>query len=117
MEEVKLICGNCKTETFRLPKEPPTNAREAKQALFHCEHCGVVNLRDGTVRVKKAQEVQEILEQKQEKPSVVKVILGALMAVAAAILLGKFIKGQGGSPGNSPKNTGQDSKFPWNPLS
>jgi hypothetical protein len=117
MEEVKLICGNCKTETFRLPKDPPTNAREAKQALFHCKHCGVVNLRDGTVRVKKAQEVQEIPEQKQEKPSVVKVILGALMAVAAVILLGKFIKGQGGSPGNSPKNTGQDSKFPWNPLS
>lgn len=117
MEEVKLICGNCKTETFRLPKEPPTNAREAKQALFHCEHCGVVNLRDGSIRVKKAQEVQEITQQKQEGPSVVKVILGFFVAVAAAIFLGKFMKGQGGSPGNSPKNTGQDSKFPWNPLS
>lgn len=128
MEEVKLICGNCKTETFRLPKEPPTNAREKKQALFHCEHCGVVNLRDGSVRLKKAQEVpkvlekkQEILEQKKEGPSVgwrrfvAMTFLGAL----AFIFLKKSLKGPGGggSVGNSPSDPGQGSKFPWSPVS
>jgi hypothetical protein len=117
MEEVSLVCGNCSEETFRPAKEPPKNAREAKQALFHCEHCGAINLRDGTVRVKKVQEVREIPEQKQERgPSAGKVILGALVAVVAAIFLGKFIKGQGGSSGNSPKSTGQDHKSPWSPI-
>lgn len=128
MEEVRLVCGHCKAETFRPPKEPPTNAREAKQALFHCEHCGVVNLRDGTVRVKKAQQVQEIPEKKQEVSEQKKqesstgwgAFIIAILGAAAFILFKKSLKGpgSGGGVGNSPgpNSPGQGPKFPWSPV-
>jgi len=119
MEEVRLVCGNCGEETFRPAKEPPTNAREAKQALFHCEHCGVVNLRDGTVRVKKTQELQEITEQKNKDSSggkgIFTIVMTTILSVVAFIILKKSIKGHEGS-GSNPENPGQEPKFPWRPI-
>lgn len=120
MEEIRLVCGNCGKETFRPAKEPPTNAREAKQTRFHCEHCGVVNLRDGTVRVKKTQEVQEITEQKNNDSSgdkgIFTIVMTTIVSVVAFIILKKSIKGPGGT-GNNLGNSGQGTKYPWRPTS
>lgn len=131
MEEEKLVCGSCGNETFRPPKDPPVNAREARQVRFHCEHCGVANLRDGSTRGKKVQEVQmtpkeesEAPKQNKEEPSagrgVFAVLVMAVLGVVAAFFLKKGLKGPGGGgsgTGNSSGNAGQGPKFPWSPVS
>jgi hypothetical protein len=129
MEEEKLVCASCGEETFRPPKDPPANAREARQVRFHCEYCGVANLRDGSVRGKRAQEVQTTSgheqrpEEGQEESSagrgVLAVLCMALLGVVAAIFLKKGLKGPGGGgsgTGSSPGSSGQGPKFPWNPV-
>lgn len=130
MEEEKLVCGGCGEETFRPPKDPPANAREARQVRFFCEYCGVANLRDGSVRGKKIQEVQKksgqeqrIPEEDKEESSAGRGILAAfamaLLGVVAVIFFKKGLKGPGGGgsgAGNSPGSSGQGPKFPWNPV-
>jgi len=94
MEEVKLTCGNCGTETFRPPKLEPKNAREKKQMLFHCENCGARNLRDGTAiprNIKVQDPTKGIQDEPKEKPGGIAgifiVLLGIVAAIAAAIFL------------------------------
>lgn len=53
MDEVILVCKACGAEIVRQAKPEPKDGREAKQSLFHCDNCGAVNLRDGTIRVKR----------------------------------------------------------------
>ncbi len=87
MDEVILECKACGAETLRPPKPEPQNGREAKQALFHCESCGAVNLRDGTLRTKRG--LLKLEPSKEEKGDdfwdgvreIGLVILGAVMAV------------------------------------
>lgn len=116
MEEVSLICGACGAEIFRLPKPEPRNAREAKQALFHCDYCGAVNLRDGTVMPKKEFPRQEI-NQEEKKDSAYNPILFLISIILTAAGVGlaikKIIKNRQINTDQNPDDPGANLKHPW----
>lgn len=114
-EQVKLTCSACGAEVFRMPKPAPKNGREAKQSLFHCEYCGAVNLKDGTVRGKKEFTAQE-RPPEEKGGSVWKAILGIGITVISGIFLGKFIKNQQGNIGGSKGDPAAGARHPWDPL-
>ncbi len=119
MEEIKLTCNACGAEIMRLPKPAPQNAREGKQPRFHCEYCGAVNLRDGTIRTKRSLEVLEAPEKKKEESSISKVVVPiatVVLGVLAVIFLRKAIKGKGNGPGNISGGPGQSDRLPWNSI-
>ena len=95
MEEVKLTCGNCGTETFRPPKPEPKNAREKKQMLFHCENCGARNLRDRTAiprNIRVQGRTEETQDEPKEKSSGIAATLTLLFGIVAAIAAAIFLK-------------------------
>lgn len=88
MEEVILGCKACGAETVRQLRPEPKDAREAKQILFHCESCGAVNLRDGTLRTKRVLVKSDSGEEKDGDflDGIVKT--AAVMAAAVLAVLG-----------------------------
>lgn len=87
MDEVILICKACGAETVRQAKPEPKDGREAKQALFHCDNCGAVNLRDGTLRVKRGFRKPESYEEEDggSGDGVLKAVVAIAMAVLTAV--------------------------------
>ena len=82
-----LICGACKTNNLRIPKELPLNQRQAKQVRFICDACGRKNLRDGTVPGLDIQkeEAIEITESKEEGLEDV-FLIGGLATIVFALV-------------------------------
>lgn len=55
--KVSKKCGACGAENWKRPKPIPANAQK-KQIDFLCDHCGVKNLRDGSISGIKREKVQ-----------------------------------------------------------
>ncbi len=111
-EQVQLTCEECGAEVIRSYKEPPKNAREGKQPLFHCEYCGAVNLRDGTVRGKKEYPAQK-RPQEEKDGSFWKILAGVVFTVISGIVLGKVIKSRQGNVGGNQGGPAVGHKYPW----
>jgi hypothetical protein len=123
MEGITLTCENCGEQTIRPSKPEPQNAREGKQVLFHCEYCGAVNLRDGSIRTRKAPEPQVLPDKSQVTPkekekwfSIGQTIVTFALGVLALIFLRKGIKGPGDSPRDTSGGPGQSYKTPWSSI-
>lgn len=98
MDEVILVCKACGAETVRQAKLEPKDGREAKQSLFHCDNCGAVNLRDGTLRVKRGFGKPESYEEGDSGSG--DGVLKAVMAIAGAVLAAVGFKSWKDSQGN-----------------